>query len=67
MSEFIQVGITAARDPVTGEFLPAVPLYVRAEDRTSIPEPFDGDLRALFAEKMKEYRKAAARAKGASA
>lgn len=30
--KFIQVGVTALRDPATGEFLPAVPLYIKAED-----------------------------------
>ena len=29
---FIQVGVTALRDPATGDFLPAVPLYIKAED-----------------------------------
>lgn len=32
MEGFVQVGVTALRDPVTLEFLPAVPLYVAAED-----------------------------------
>lgn len=32
MADFIQVGVTALRDPATGELLPAVPLYVRTED-----------------------------------
>ena len=27
-AEFVQVGVYAARDPVTGDFLPSVPLYV---------------------------------------
>ena len=30
--KYIQVGVTALRDPATGEFLPAVPLYIKAED-----------------------------------
>ena len=29
---FIQVGFTALRDPRTGGYLPAVPMYVKAED-----------------------------------
>lgn len=28
--QFIQIGITALRDPATGGFLPAVPLYIEA-------------------------------------
>ncbi len=30
--QYIQVGVTAMRDSETGEFLPAVPLYIKAED-----------------------------------
>jgi len=30
MQKFIQIGTTAARDPKTGEFLKAVPLYQEA-------------------------------------
>lgn len=62
MSEFIQVGQTAMRDPATGEFLPAVPLYVRAEDRSAVAETFDGDLKALFSGKMAQYRREKAKA-----
>lgn len=29
--KYIQVGVTAMRDPATGEFLPAVPLYIKAD------------------------------------
>ena len=29
--KYIQVGFTALRDPATGDFLPAVPLYIKAE------------------------------------
>ena len=32
MSEFIKVGVTAMRDPMTGELLESVPLYVRSTD-----------------------------------
>ena len=32
MDGFIQIGVTAARDPATGAFLPAVPLYIEATD-----------------------------------
>ena len=30
--KYIQIGVTALRDHVTGNFLPAVPLYIKAED-----------------------------------
>ena len=33
MDGFIQIGVTAARDPATGAFLPAVPLYIEAAMR----------------------------------
>lgn len=62
MGGYIQVGETAMRDPVTGDFLPAVPLYVRKEDRGRVAETFDGDLKALFAGKMEEYRREKAKA-----
>lgn len=40
MCEFIQVGVTALRDPMTGDFLPAVPLYIEKKDMDSgaVPE-----------------------------
>ena len=30
--EYIQIGVTAMRDPATGGFLPSVPLYIKADD-----------------------------------
>ena len=30
--EYIQVGVTALRDPITGDFLPSVPLYIKADE-----------------------------------
>ena len=32
MDGFIQIGVTAARDPLTGDYLPAVPLYIEQTD-----------------------------------
>ena len=32
MSDYIQIGVTALRDPATGNFLPSVPMYARRED-----------------------------------
>ena len=32
MSTYIQVGVTALRDPITGEVMRAVPMYARADD-----------------------------------
>lgn len=62
MGEFIQIGVTAMRDPVTGDFLPAVPIYIRAEDQGTVAETLDGDLKALLAGKMARYRQEKARA-----
>ena len=60
MGEFIQIGMTALRDPATGDFLPSVPLYIRAEDREKC-EPkvlINGDAfpRAM-AEKFAAYKR----------
>lgn len=54
---FIQVGVTALRNPATGEFLPAVPLYIKAEDGAA--ESAEGlvqDIGKLLAERMRRYR-----------
>lgn len=58
MNELIQVGTTAMRDPATGEFLPAVPLYIKAEDREKTEaQVIDGDaLMRTLAGKFKVYR-----------
>ncbi len=55
--KFIQVGFTAMRDPVTGDFLPAVPLYIKAEDGAEEAEQeLINNLGKLFAERMRRYR-----------
>ena len=51
---FIQVGVTALRD-----FLPAVPLYIKAEDGAE--ESASGltqDIGKLLAERMRRYKEA---------
>lgn len=56
MSEYVQVGVTALRDPVTGDFMPSVPLYVRAEDQEKVEAPvFDDSLMRKMADKYKQY------------
>ena len=58
---FVQVGVTALRDPVTGEFLPAVPLFIREEDAKNPAFPHtDGGLMKELSAKMKEYASRAA-------
>ena len=60
MSEFIQVGVTALRDPLTGEFLPSVPIYVERTDLEAGPVPkLDlSDIGTVLAGKMRDYRNA---------
>ncbi len=54
--KFIQVGVTALRDPATGEFLPAVPLYIEATDAARADEQsLIDDVGKLFAARMKAY------------
>lgn len=53
---YIQVGVTALRDPATGGFLPAVPLYIRAdESAVAAQEQLHEDLGKLLAERMRKY------------
>ena len=55
--KYIEVGYTALRDPKTGEFLPAVPLYIKAEDWAEEAEQgLIEDLGKLFAERIRRYR-----------
>lgn len=54
--QYIQVGVTAMRDPATGEFLPAVPLYIRADDSARAGEEnLIEDVGKLLAQRMKQY------------
>lgn len=54
--EFVQVGVTALRDPKTGGFLPAVPLYIKATPETRESEgAMIDDIASLFKDKMKQY------------
>lgn len=53
---YIQIGVTALRDPVSGEFLPAVPLYIKAEDGADeAEEKAIHDIGNLLAQRMKQY------------
>lgn len=54
--QFIEIGLTALRDPGTGAFLPAVPLYVKREDMAEgAEEKLIADIGKLFAQRMKRY------------
>ena len=53
---FIQVGFTALRDPASGGYLPAVPLYRKAEDGAEEAEQgLIDDIGNLLARRMKAY------------
>ncbi len=66
MKGFVQVGQTAMRDPVTGEMLQAVPLYVAADDAEELPEIDLSAIVPALAAKMQTYVEGCS-AKGASA
>lgn len=62
---FVQIGVTALRAP-DGSFLPSVPLYIKAEAEEVSPagkyignEPALQDVADIFADKFKQYAKAA--------
>lgn len=61
--EYIQVGVTALRDPKTGGHLPAVPLYIRADDSArAAEEALVADVAKLLAQRMKRYQDECAKA-----
>lgn len=54
--EYIQIGYTALRDPKTGDYLPAVPLYIKADgDAGEAEQKVIGDIGNLLARRMKAY------------
>lgn len=54
--EYIQVGFTSMRDPATGNFLPAVPLFIEATEEAKESEAaVIKDIGSVFADKMKQY------------
>ena len=59
MSKYIQIGVTALRDPMTGELLPAVPMYIQEEDATAAAPLDDIPVAEIFAEKFRQYKKEA--------
>ena len=56
MSKFIQVGLTAMRDPATGEMLESVPLYVEnsADIAGKLPREDFSALRPEMIERLRE-------------
>lgn len=65
MSRFVQVGMSAMRDPVTKELLPSVPLYVEVPDGAEpvLPEidtdTFAMEVRKVMREETAEKKKPA--------
>lgn len=54
--KFIQVGVTALRDPLTGGYLPSVPLYIEATDQAVVAENgLLDNIGGVLAQKFKEY------------
>lgn len=54
--KYIQIGVTALRNPATGEYLPAVPLYIKAEgDAPEAEEKLIEDVGNLLAHRIKAY------------
>ena len=54
--KYIQIGMTALRDPATGGFLPSVPLYIEATEEAEEAEAaMVKDIGRVFAGKMKQY------------
>ena len=55
-STFIQIGVTAARDPETGDFLPAEPIFKEVTPEMEKAEAATyNDVGKMLAEKMKQY------------
>jgi len=56
MQKFIQIGFTALRDPASGGYLPAVPLYIEATDDAIKGETnMINDIGRVFADRIKQY------------
>ena len=54
--EYIQVGFTALRDPATGGYLPAVPLFIEGTpEAIAGQEALTQDVVRLFAHRLKAY------------
>lgn len=54
--KYIQVGVTALRDPMTGDFLPSVPMYIEATDEAVVAENgLLDNIGGVLAQKFKEY------------
>ena len=53
---YIQVGVTALRDPATGDYLPAVPLYVKSSEASKVGTlRLSEAMKFIFADKIRQY------------
>lgn len=53
---FIQIGVTALHDPLTGGYLPSVPLYIEATDQAVVAENgLLDNIGGVLAQKFKQY------------
>lgn len=62
MSKYVQVGMTAMRDPVTGELLESVPLYVDTEYEPAPVIPKE-DMKLMARDLARHFRATVARMK----
>ena len=54
--KFVQVGVTAIRDPFTGAFVQSTPLYVKVtEGAEELEKSMAEDLGRVFAHQMRDY------------
>lgn len=64
MEGMIPVGVMAMRNPINGDFMESVTLYVEAKDQKKVEAPvFDDDAIRMLADKWKEYVQLSNRAK----
>lgn len=63
MAGFVQIGVTALKEPGTGKYMPAVPLYVKESDvaKFEMPGLLD-DFARLLAHRYKAYEDGCAEA-----
>lgn len=62
-SKYVQIGVTALRDPKTGDFMPSVPIYVKKKDlRHAVPPIGEDNIADILARKFEAYRNACAEA-----
>ena len=62
MSKYVQVGMTAMRDPVTGELLESVPLYVDTEYEPAPVIPKE-DMKMMARDLARQFREAVTKAR----